>query len=137
MQPRRITLNLVQNAELALQFERRARIAAEKRIEELVSFGGRARVWGRNLWSGVDVETQTDGGELGQDLGANLEGLWSGVVFEDEQQVQDDDLDSAVMLQRAAAASYVKDDLERATGSAGAAVADKACIEMTLPDSPK
>ncbi len=103
----------------------------------MVSFGGRARVWGRNLWSGVDVETQTDGGELGQDLGVNLEGLWSGVVFEDEQQAHDDDLDSAVMLQRAAAATYVKNCLERATGSAGAAVADKTCIEMTLPDSPK
>ena len=129
---------LVQNSELALQFERRARVAAEKRIEELVSFGGRARVWGRNLWSGVDVETQTDGGELAEDdLGVSVEGLWSGVDFQDEQQAYDDDLDSAVMLQRAAAATYVKDDLERATGSAGAAVADKACIEMALPDSPK
>ncbi len=71
------------------------------------------------------------------DLGVSVEGLWSGVDFQDEQQAYDDDLDSAVMLTRAAAATYVKDDLVKATGSAEAAAADKACIEMTLPDSPR
>jgi hypothetical protein len=60
--------------------------------------------------------------------------LWSGDVFGDGQRVGDDDLDSVVMLQRAAAATFVMDEMKR---SGESAAAGRVGIEMELPDSPR
>jgi hypothetical protein len=101
-------------------------------LEELIAFGrGRGRGQGRSFQAGagVDVETQTDWERM-REVGD----LWSGGVFGDGQNVCDDDLESVVMLQRAAAATFVMDELKKSEGSAAAG---RVGVEMTLPDSPR
>ncbi len=127
----------VQNAELSLQFEKRARIAAEKRLEELIAFGqGKGRGWGRSFaaGAGVDVETQTDREIIG-DV-SEIGDLWAidAYAFGDKGNAFDDNLDSAVVLQRAAAAAFVMDGMNK---SAETAAAGRAEVQMTLPDSPR
>jgi hypothetical protein len=125
----------VQNAELSLQFEKRARIAAEKRLEELIAFGqGKGRGWGRSFaaGAGVDVETQTDREIIGEV--SEMGDLWAIDAFGDEANAFDHNLDSAVALQRAAAAAFVMDGMKK---SAETAAAGRAEVQMTLPDSPR
>jgi hypothetical protein len=130
-----LTFFLVQNAELALQFERRAREIAEKRLEEFIAFGrGRGGRKGLSFGAGIDVGTQTDGAVSGEVLGQVLGASWAEDIFGGGEEVCDEDLDSAVMLQRAAAATFVMNDLKRSeklgsTLSAG--------VEMALPDTPR
>ncbi len=114
-----------------MQFEKRARVAAEKRLNELIAFGrGRGRSLGVGV--GMEVGTQTDGDVVGEVL--EVEDFWAGDTFRDGETLCDDYLDSAVMLQRAAAATleihkmktYVECD---AAGTSG--------VEMTLLESPR
>lgn len=104
-------------------------------MEELIAFGrGRGRGQGRRFQAGagVDVETQTDWERMRETI--EVGDLWSGGVFGDGQNVCDDDLDSVVMLQRAAAATFVMDEMKKSEGSAAAG---RVGVEMTLPDSPR
>ena len=106
-------------------------------MEEFIAFGGgRGRSKGLSLGAGVDVGTQTDGAALGDVLGHGLGGLWADNVFggEEEKFECDEDLDSAVMLQRAAAATFLMNDMKKAESLASKAGAG---VEMTLPDSPR
>lgn len=81
---------------------------------------------------GIDVGTQTDGDVVGEVL--EVGDFWAGDTFGDGETLCDDYLDSAVMLQRAAAATFeihkMKTNVESdAAGASG--------VEMTLLESPR
>jgi hypothetical protein len=124
----------VQNAELALLCERRARVAAEKRLEELMSLGGgKLRIWGRSFSCTVDVYTQTDSAGTEYEYAADALGeLWHGDVFDGEQMC-DEDLNSAIMLQRAATATHVLEERK----SAEAVASSRHVADVQLLESPR
>ncbi len=86
------------------------------------------------LAAGVDVGTQTDGAVWGEVSGQSLADSWADEIFGGRAELFDDDLDSAVMLQRAAAATFMANDIKHSEMSSSALSAG---IEMAIPDSPR
>ena len=89
---------------------------------------------GLSLGAGVDVGTQTDGAVCGEVLGQDVGASWAHDIFGGGDKICDDDLDSAVMLQRAAAATFMMNGLKKSERLASTLTAG---VEMALPDSPR